>query len=42
LLTRDVSSFVPWRDCPKNNSAKKDMIRHSVNPYDARKWIEDC
>jgi hypothetical protein len=18
------------------------MIRHSVNPYDARKWIEDC
>jgi hypothetical protein len=42
LLHRDISKFVPWRDCPKNNSAKRDMIRHSVNPYDARKWIEDC
>jgi Family of unknown function (DUF5906) len=42
LLKRDVSKFVPWRDCPKNNSAKKDMIKKSINPYDARKWIEDC
>ena len=42
LLSRDVSNFVPWRDVPKNNAAKAEMIRESINPFDARKWLEDC
>jgi hypothetical protein len=42
LLNLDVSDFVPWRDIKKDNEAKRDMIRESVNPYDARKWLEDC
>jgi hypothetical protein len=42
LLDLDVSGFIPQRDVPKENAAKRAMIRLSVNPYDARKWIEDC
>ena len=42
LLNMDVSSFVPSRDVPKDNAVKREMIQLSVNPYDARKWIEDC
>lgn len=42
LLNRDVSKFVPLRDTPKNNDAKREMIRRSINPFDARKWLEDC
>jgi Family of unknown function (DUF5906) len=42
LLSLDVSDFVPWRDIKKDNQAKRDMIVESVNPYDARKWLEDC
>lgn len=42
LLNLDVSEFVPFRDAPKNNEAKKGMIRESINPYDARKWLEEC
>jgi hypothetical protein len=42
LLNRDVSGFVPLRDTPKNNDAKREMIRRSINPFDARKWLEDC
>jgi hypothetical protein len=42
LLTRDVLSFVPWRDVPKANGVKREMIKLSINPYDARKWLEDC
>jgi Family of unknown function (DUF5906) len=42
LLSLDVSNFVPWRDIKKETEAKRDMIRESVNPFDARKWIEDC
>lgn len=42
LLNLDVSGFVPWRDIKKDTRAKRAMIRESVNPYDARKWIEDC
>lgn len=42
LLNMDVSGFVPARDVPKDNLAKKSMIRSSINPYDARKWIEEC
>jgi len=42
LLNRDVNNFVPWRDVPKNNDAKNRMIKNSMNPYDARKWLEDC
>ena len=42
LLNLDVSGFVPLRDVPKDNSAKRDLIRLSINPFDARKWIEDC
>src|SRR5262249_17589166 len=38
----DVSNFVPWRDINKRNASKDAMIRLSVNPFDARKWIEDC
>jgi hypothetical protein len=42
LLNLDVSGFVPSRDVPKENDAKRTMVRLSVNPYDARKWLEDC
>jgi hypothetical protein len=42
LLHRDVSGFVPLRDTPKDNDAKREMIRRSINPFDARKWLEDC
>lgn len=42
LLNLDVSDFVPWRDVPKQNQAKRAMIRQSINPYDARKWLEEC
>jgi hypothetical protein len=42
LLNLDVSDFIPWRDIKKDNQAKRDMIRESVNPFDARKWLEDC
>lgn len=42
LLNLDVSDFVPARDVPKDNEVKRQMIQLSVNPYDARKWIEDC
>jgi hypothetical protein len=42
LLNLDVSGFVPLRDTPKNNAAKHEMIRRSINPYDARKWLEEC
>ncbi|MFZ3182099.1 MAG: hypothetical protein WA156_18280 [Methylocystis silviterrae] len=37
-----MTDFVPWRDVPKDNAAKREMIRRSINPYDARKWLEDC
>jgi Family of unknown function (DUF5906) len=42
LLNLDVSDFVPLRDVPKNNSAKLEMIKRAINPYGARKWIEEC
>ena len=42
LLNRDVSKFVPMRDVPKNNAAKREMIKAAINPYDARKWLEEC
>jgi len=42
LLNMDVSDFMPWRDVPKDNAVKREMIQLSVNPYDARKWIGDC
>jgi hypothetical protein len=42
LLNMDINGFVPLRDTPKNNDAKREMIRRSINPYDARKWIEEC
>jgi hypothetical protein len=42
LLNMDVTGFVPLRDTPKNNAAKREMIRRSINPFDARKWIEEC
>jgi hypothetical protein len=42
LLSRDVSDFTPWVHVPKNNVAKAAMIRESINPFDARKWLEDC
>ena len=42
LLNMDVTNFVPLRDTPKNNDAKQEMIRRSINPFDARKWLEEC
>jgi hypothetical protein len=42
LLNRDVSKFVPMRDIPKDNAAKREMVRRGINPYDARKWLEEC
>jgi Family of unknown function (DUF5906) len=42
LLNMDVSGFVPLRDVPKNNDAKREMIKRTINPYDTRKWIEEC
>lgn len=42
LLNRDVSHFVPARDVPLDNVFKDNMIRNSINPYDARKWLEAC
>jgi hypothetical protein len=42
LLNLDVSGFVPLRDVPKNNDAKREMIKRTINAYDARKWIEEC
>lgn len=42
LLNLDVSDFVPWRDIKKDNEAKRAMVRASINPFDARKWLEDC
>ena len=42
LINLDVTGFVPLRDVPKNNAAKREMIRRSINAFDARKWIEEC
>jgi hypothetical protein len=42
LLNLDVKDFIPSRDVPKDNAAKEAMIRNSINPYDARKWLEAC
>lgn len=42
LLNRDVKDFIPARDVPKDNESKKAMILTSINPYDARKWLEAC
>lgn len=42
LLKIDVSGFIPSRDIPKDNAAKEAMIRNSINPFDARKWLEEC
>lgn len=42
LTNLDVKDFVPWRDVPKDNEFKNKMIKDSINPYDARKWIEQC
>lgn len=42
LLSIDISNFIPSRDIPKYNAAKEAMIRNSINPYDARKWLEEC
>jgi hypothetical protein len=42
LLHLDVKDFIPSRDVPKDNDAKKAMIRNSINPFDARKWLEEC
>lgn len=42
LINLDVSNFVPSRDVPKDNEFKDAMIRASISPLDARKWLEDC
>jgi len=42
LLNLDVSDFIPMRDVPLDNAAKEAMIRNSINPFDARKWLEEC
>ena len=42
LLNLDVKDFKPQYDINIDSSAKQEMIQHSVNAYDARKWIEAC
>lgn len=42
ILNLDVKNFIPMRDVPKDNALKQEMIKNSINPYDARKWLEDC
>ena len=42
LLNLDVKDFLPWRDVPKENEFKDKMKKNSLNPYDARIWIEEC
>jgi hypothetical protein len=42
LLNRDVENFVPWRDIKKDTEAKRSMVKQSINPFDARKWLKDC
>lgn len=42
LLSLEVSDFTPSRDVPIDNEAKRSMVRLSLNPWDARKWLEDC
>lgn len=42
LLSLDVSGFVPARDVPKKNAAHAAMVQQSINPYDARNWIDQC
>ena len=34
LQSLDVSGFVPWRDVPRDNDAKRAMIELSINPYE--------
>ena len=42
LLSRDVSGFDPRRDIPRDNAARKGIIKRTLNPYDARLWLEAC
>jgi transcriptional regulator with XRE-family HTH domain len=42
LIARDVSNFVPKRDVPRKNEERKTQIIESLNPYDARCWLQDC
>ena len=42
LLNRDVSNFTPQRDVPRDNAERREMICKSLNPYDARIWLEQC
>jgi len=42
LQHRDVSGFEPKRDIPRDNAERRQMIRQSLNPYDARVWLEEC
>jgi hypothetical protein len=42
LLNRDVSAFLPFRDVPKANATKLEVIRQNWNAHDPRRWLEDC
>jgi hypothetical protein len=42
LLNLNVSKFVPKRDVPRDNTERREIILHSLNPYDARCWLWDC
>lgn len=42
LLTRDVSNFLPQRDCPRENAEKKAMQSACWNPGDFRNFLQDC
>ena len=42
LLNRDVAAFEPKCDVPRENAERRQMIRQSLNPYDARVWLEEC
>lgn len=42
LLARDVSAFVPQRDCPMENEAKRQMAALSERPGTIRAWLVGC
>jgi hypothetical protein len=42
LLNLNVAKFVSKRDVPRDNAERREIISHSLNPYDARCWLWDC
>jgi hypothetical protein len=42
LIKLDVSDFKPQYDIKINTAAKREMIKQSINAFDARVWLEEC